>query len=169
VANFLDHLEAEILALKSSLETDPRFVKLRELRRIKDLYLSDSASAVGSDSPRTRAGSSASQRKSVTRKMSPETERVIEESERLLDGRSSPTPLRDVFHHVVDICGCHIGGKDPINGLSSILSRAGKFKAHGRAGWTLAEPEAEPSQTETPNSETLFGAPKSNGAAPLSP
>jgi hypothetical protein len=167
MANFLDHLTAEILALERSLDADPRYIKLRELCRVRALYMDDSSRAADTDSLGMKPTPS-QHSPSPSRKMLPETERVIIEAEGLLAGRSSPTPLRDIFHQVVEVRGCHIGGKDPVNGLSSILSRAGKFKAHGRSGWTMATDEPDP-QTETPNSNELFGAPKTNGAMPLSP
>ncbi len=39
---------------------------------------------------------------------------------------------------------------------------------HGEGRWSLAE-ELFTSSNETPNSGTLFGAPKGNGSSPLSP
>jgi hypothetical protein len=133
---FLDHLRAEILALQRSLDADPRTIKLRELRRVEALY----GTSAAADSPPAQ-DSQPLIRKSATREMSAETRQVIEEAERFLVGHSDPVPLREMYHQVVEIRGCQIGGQDPINGLSAILSRAGKFKAHGRSGWTLKTTE----------------------------
>jgi hypothetical protein len=162
---FIDHLKAEIQELERLLEADPRFVKLRELRRIQHLYETERRLATETDSP---SDALRSPRRPATREITPETKLVMEEAEKFLAGQIRPIPLRDMYHEIVEVRGCHIGGKDPINGLSAILSRSPQFVSHGRSGWTLAEKE-EASQTETPNSGELFGAPKSNGAMPLSP
>jgi hypothetical protein len=162
---FIEHLKAEIQALERSLEADPRFVKLRELRHIEKLYETDSLLSMVPDS---RIATAEPVRRSATRESSPESKRVIDEATQFLTGRTDPVALRDMFHEIVRVRGCHVGGKDPINGLSSILSRAGKFIAHGRSGWTLATIDDEP-KTETPSSSELLGASKTNGAEPLYP
>jgi hypothetical protein len=149
--NFIEHLRAEIQALERSLEADPRFVKLRELRQVEKLYETDSAVP---PEPGSRM-LAISHSRATTREPSEETKQVVNAAERFLAGQIEPIRLRDMYHEIVEIRGCRVGGRDPINGLSAILSRSGKFQAHGRSGWTLVKPK-EPSQ-----------APKSNGAEPL--
>jgi hypothetical protein len=161
--DFLDHLKAEILALERSLEADPRWVKLRELRNIEGLYEDGAVSIADGDSP---GFIDRPVRRPATRVSSPETQRVIDESTKLLAGQQSPMPIREMFHEIVEVRGCRIGGRDPVNGLSAILSRSGGFRSHGRSGWTLATTEDEP-KTEAPNSSELSGAPRANGAEPL--
>jgi hypothetical protein len=58
-----------------------------------------------------------------------------------LKEKTEPVPLRHIYYQVVERGGCRIGGQDPVNGLSAILSRSGRFTAHGRMGWTLKTPE----------------------------
>jgi hypothetical protein len=135
MASFIDHLAAEILALEQALEADPRYIKLRELRRVQDLYEADSHSVLTTDSAPTPVPGL--RRRMATREMSPETKLVIEEAERFLAGRTEPVPLQNLYHELVEVRGCRIGGENPVNGLSSILSRSKQFVPHGRAGWTL--------------------------------
>lgn len=158
MTGFLEVLDAEIQGLQRSLETDPRFTKLRELRRIRELYASDSPH------PPIRVTPTSDARKSAGRKMWPETEHTIKEAEQLLANAAEPVPLRDIFRHVTQR-GCKIGGRDPLNNFSAMLSRSGKFAARGKAGWMLATTRASDSddehpKLEAPNSSELFGAPK---------
>jgi hypothetical protein len=63
--------------------------------------------------------------------------------------------------------GIAVGGQNPSATLSSYLSHSALFDNIRGQGYGLVE-WSRP-QTETPNSGTLFGAPKTNGTAPLSP
>lgn len=167
--SFIDHVDAEIQALERSLEDEPRFLKLRELYRIRRLYTSSVAPMNGVDLGHRPAPVEAPQRKPATRKVSPETEQVIAETEFFLQGNASPIPLRNLYHHVVNVRGCKIGGKDPVNGLSAMLSRSGRFVAHGRSGWTLRPraPTAGDSETSEPkeSDEAPDDNSKTNGAS----
>jgi hypothetical protein len=161
---FLDHMNEEIATFENALATDPRYLKLSALREARKHYLRDAAlpaQEVERASPHTERRSS--------REMAPQRRRALEETEAFLTGKTSPVLTRDIFHQIVTVKGCEIGGRDPQNGLSAILSRSEKFIAHGRAGWTLAEVKSDATESETPNSSELFGAPKANGAEPLSP
>ena len=175
--SFIDHLDTEILALEH---------KLRELRRIRALYGDDPVLSAAPD-----LAENPILRKVGTRKKSPETERAIEEAaaflieegerNQSLTGDMIPVPIRRIFHHVRDVRGCHIGGSDPINNFSAMMSRSGKFISHGRAGWTLgpSSPNVYRSGGDTdndankPESESPSGLPspdamKANGAMHVS-
>jgi hypothetical protein len=75
--------------------------------------------------------------------------------------------------HASKICdaiqrsGIHIGGKRPSATVAAYLSHSPDFASDRDAGYSLTEWSRF--QTETPNSGTLFGAPKTNGSSPLSP
>jgi hypothetical protein len=62
--------------------------------------------------------------------------------------------------------GITVGGKSPSATVSSYLSHSALFDNERGRGYGLVEWK---SQTETPNSSELFGAPKINGSSPLSP
>jgi hypothetical protein len=63
--------------------------------------------------------------------------------------------------------GIVVSGKDPGSTVSSYLSHSALFDNVKGEGYGLVEWFR--SKTETPNSDTLFGAPKGNGSSPLSP
>ena len=162
--DFLSSLKDEILTLERALETDPRYIKLRELHRVLALYQDSQAPSQPSQSHdvvfSTRTG-----KPRVPRSMSADTKRILDEAESYLSGQSDPVPIREIYHQVIEIRGCRIGGSDPVNSLSAILSRFPQFKSHGRSGWTLVKNPSEesPSQTEgeeseAPNSYKPFGA-----------
>jgi hypothetical protein len=172
MAGFIDHLTEEIQALERSLETDTRFVKLRELQRVRALYEASSGAA-SPDSPSLKDVEERNPRKKPPpREMTSATRAVVTAATEYLAGRSEVVPLRTVYHHISNERGIQIGGKNPINSLSAILSRYG-FEARGRAGWKLrqvsgiddkAEPEAASQQREKSG---LFCAPRSNGSAEI--
>jgi hypothetical protein len=161
MVGFVDHLKAEILDLERSLEDDPRFVKLRELRRIRDLYEAPRR-AVSADSP-TRAREP---QKRPPREMSPATRAVVNAATEYLTGRTDIVPLRVLYHHIAEERGIHIGGEDKINNLSAILYRYG-FEAEGRSGWRLKQehPLCEAHLSEPERDNDLSCMPRVNGTA----
>lgn len=68
---------------------------------------------------------------------------------------------------VVTRQGIKVGGKYPSSTLASYLSHSALFDNVKDQGYGLVE-WSQP-KTETPNSGTLFGAPRGNGSSPLSP
>src|SRR5689334_15306080 len=102
MASFVDHLSAEIAALERDLEGDPRFVKLRELRKLRVLY-GTPAGAATIDSPSLREADARSPRKrSGRRSMAPATEAVIVAAREHLTGRRTPVTLRDLYHEIAE-------------------------------------------------------------------
>jgi hypothetical protein len=169
MTGFLDHLRAEMQALERSLENDPRYIKLRELQRVRALYEGEPGAAPA-DSPAPIATQQRSpHRRPAPREMSPETKRVISAANELMAGRSEPMPLRDLYHEIADVQGIPIGGNKPINNLSAMLYRYG-FEAVGRAGWRLRQSaknvDATDSEPDEPDAAKLFSAPALNGSAP---
>jgi hypothetical protein len=172
MAEFLDHLRAEIEALERSLEHDPRFVKLRELQHVRGIYESQSG-APPTDSPFPRdVQGRAPHKRSARREMSPATKRVVEAAREYLSGRASPVPLRDLYRELAEVRGIPIGGSEPVNNLSAMLYRYG-FEAVGRAGWRLRQQQAEAApeagdtepDKEEPHNSGLVCASKPNGSA----
>lgn len=139
---FLDALKAEINEIEAELAADPRFVKLRGLQAVLALY---------ETSGRAREGISAEVAapiRTVTRVPSEARSRAMELAELFLRNRVGPTPTREILEHI-QAFGGEIGGKEPVSNLSAMLSNSGKFQSHGRAGWTLADEDAEPLGLET--------------------
>ncbi len=171
---FLDTLNEEIAALEYALAKDPRYKKLATLREAQKLYLQDTTLSA-QELPRSPGLTERERR--ASREMAPERRRVLEATEAFLASKFEPVPTREIFEKVVAIGGFTIGGRDPVNGLSAILSRSDKFIAHGRSGWTLglSSPTVcistaceNQSDSEGPDSGELPGTPKANGAEPLS-
>jgi hypothetical protein len=162
---FVQALDAEIALLTAELASDPRVVKLRELERVRELYGSD-----GGDSGISHAGNGApprpqSSKGSAGRRPAARTKQALEVAEAFLRNRkrgffaAEPTTTAIILDRLQE-AGVEIVGKDPRNSLSALLSHSGRFRSHGRAGWTLAEDEIGPAQ----NTETA-DHPLRNGSA----
>jgi hypothetical protein len=133
---FLNSLDAEISRLETVLNTIPEMKQLVELRRLRSLY-----NTVGNLRDRTeelvntglvlhRPG----------RRMSSERQQALEFAQAHMMGQTYPTKTVDLLN-ALRANGIEIGGNDPINSLSALLSTSSRFVAHGRSGWTL-KPEA---------------------------
>jgi hypothetical protein len=68
--------------------------------------------------------------------MAPERQRAIEFVSVHLMGQPNPIKTADLLV-ALQANGINIGGNEPVNSLSALLSTSGKFLAHGRSGWTL--------------------------------
>ena len=136
---FVQALETEIAKLRAALERDIRFLRLRELERVRDLYVSPkegetpSLAADGTKSERLRT-------KPPVRQASPERTKAIETARLYVTNRAGPVPTADIYEHLTGL-GIAIPGQNPVNNLSAIISNSGIFKANGRAGWTLRKPD----------------------------
>lgn len=173
---FKEALEREIAELEKSLEADPRYIKLRELQRVASLYNSgmplahSQSHAIGSfftpatarmaaavagigpshiNPPRFAGGGEAVPIVDGQRRMQAMVrQRVLEDAENILRGRTEPTKTADLYDDLV-AAGHEIGGDDPKNNLSAMLSKSPLFRSHKRAGWTLVE-----SQSTAPDDDT---------------
>ena len=161
---FKEALEREIGELERSLEADPRFIKLRELQRVAGLY-SPTAQAVDSikrivgalgsaipprtGAPRFYGGGEMLPTPDGQRRVSGVLrQKVLEDAESILRGRTEPTKTADLYDSLV-AAGHEIGGDDPKSNLSAMLSKSPLFRSHKRAGWTLVE-----SQSTAPDDDT---------------
>jgi hypothetical protein len=141
---FLASLDGEISRLETIIEALPETRQLHELRRVRALYsvpsvlrandAQDSAHFVMT----TRPG----------RKMSSDRQRALEFAQVYMAGQTLHTKTVDLLNALISH-GIEIGGSDPVNSLSALLSTSGKFVAHGRAGWTL-KPSNDGSQVSAP-------------------
>ena len=165
---FKEALEREISDLEKSLEADPRFIKLRELQRVASLYTPGAQVAdafkmiVGSFATGTRVtparafagGGEATPVMDGQRRMQAiSRQKVLEDAENILRGRTEPTKTADLYDDLV-AAGHEIGGDDPKNNLSAMLSKSPLFRSHKRAGWTLVESQSTaPDEDDEPDEQ----------------
>jgi hypothetical protein len=145
--SFVEALDAEIAQLRSELDGDPRFIKLRELENVRKLY--PASQVFGRPVDRQTFSQNPS---TGGRKASEQTQKIMDlcaDSLRAAFGQPVPTvKLLDLLV-ANDIA---VPGKDPRNSLSAILSHSPRFRSRGRAGWVLAVakvPEEPGKDTET--------------------
>ncbi|MBH5387360.1 hypothetical protein [Bradyrhizobium diversitatis] len=134
-------LDSEIHQLEAELELDPRFVRLKQLRKLREGYLALPSVALPEPEhidPYTLASEGIPAQRSGRRR-SPERELALQEARMLLRGKTEPTRITEIDAHL-EARGIRLGGSDPLNNLSALLSGSGDFVAHGRAGWTLDQP-----------------------------
>lgn len=128
MSSFVKALDAEIADLERELEANPTFMKLREAKRLRAVY-----AGVG-----VTTNTSARQTNLVVRApTSGAGSAILISARRLLDGRSAPTPTREIMDYFSSE-GVEVGGANPQNVVSSMLSKSPDFISHGRSGWTLA-------------------------------
>lgn len=150
--NFISALDEEIRSLRQSLDNDPRYIKLKELERVRSLYGEEpdapraTPQTVTAMVPVTLAEYHTGMR--GRRRMSPERQSAIDEVHQFLQGKVEPTKTADLLAHL-EKKGITLGGSDPMNNLSALISMSAGFKAHGRSGWTLKTNEAAGSPSES--------------------
>lgn len=119
-------LRAEIAALESDLDQDPRY---QAICRLRDLLAFYEGVMAGRSSGRVAAPTT-----KPARPQSEMRQRALNLSVEYVAGRIDPTPTREL-HDMLMSKGVEVGGKEPISNLSAILSRSGKLRPMGRAGW----------------------------------
>lgn len=133
-------LDPEISELQAALAKDPRYMRLTQLLEMRQAYLGlPSIEAQTRIQQRTMFAADdeiADAPSRGGRRRTPEREQALREAKTLLAGRTEPTRITDIDAHLV-AKGIRLGGSDPLNNLSALLSTSGEFIAHGRAGWTL--------------------------------
>jgi hypothetical protein len=151
--------KAEEQRLEELLSQDPTFLRLEAVRRIIALYGtgSETTQTIGpTKERRSRKGSLASA--------------IREIGATHLRNKKARAKSSEIYQAVLD-AGITVPGQKPVSVVSSYLSGSDMFdntdEGYGLTEWS-ASGEAR-SESEAPNSETLFGAPKINGEMPLSP
>jgi hypothetical protein len=141
MSDVLKAMDAEIAAIEQDLRDnpDPRGTKIAQLRQIRRQYKQtmgiDDELAVRAREIRNRLAALR-----VGRKPSPERLRAIAVAKEFLAGKTEPTRTADILLFLRRQ-GVEIGGSDPLNNLSAMLSNDDGFQAHGRSGWTLQTAE----------------------------
>lgn len=149
--SFVAALKTEIANLEAELERSLPYIRLQEARRMLALYEDDRTVSVKRQGPQYEnlaeqiadfANRLATPKTSpfTSRRGSPERAKALEAARLFLVNRTGePTTTAAIFEHVAGL-GIEIGGKDPQNNLSAMLSNSPIFQSHGRSGWTLASP-----------------------------
>jgi hypothetical protein len=159
----LKALDAEIAEIETDIarNPDPRVAKIARLREIRHAYVA----AQGSSRPAPEVSASAVARptplESLTaalaaavtprqgglivprpygRRPSPERQRAITAMKEFLADKAAPTRTTEIYEHLQSR-GIAVGGTEPLNNLSAMLSNASEFQSHGRLGWTLQRVE----------------------------
>lgn len=154
--SFVAALKAEIANLEAELERSVTYIRLQEVRRMLALYERDQPGELRRpiSPPRQSLAAQiahvnriystkaeairAAQSPFTIRRGSPERAKALEAARLFLINRvGDPTPTAAIYDHIAGL-GIEIGGNDPRNNLSAMLSNSPIFQSHGRAGWTLA-------------------------------
>ena len=142
-------IKSEIADLERSLENDIRTIRVRELRKVLELYgdkieshprVSQGVSIFNVAEGPALPGMGTSRPATGGRRPSPEREQAISAARQFLSGRKAPAPTREILAYVENE-GVSVPGEVPLNNLSAMLSNSDDFVSHGRTGWTLAETE----------------------------
>jgi hypothetical protein len=132
-------LDAEIATLEAELSADPRVARLDQLKRLRRDYLALPTIEPAAAAPSTVAANGsarAAEPRLSGRRRSPERQQALDAARELLRGKTAPTRTADISAHL-EARGITIGGTDPVNNLSAMLSHVADFRSHGRDGWTL--------------------------------
>jgi hypothetical protein len=136
-------LDGEISDLQAALAKDPRYLRLQQLQRLREDYLS--LPLVAAQAPHqsnsesvARTDGQEAEARSPGRRRSPEREGALRETRSLLAGKTEPTRISDIDEHL-ERKGIRLNGNDPLNNLSALLSTSGYFTSHGKQGWTLSQ------------------------------
>jgi hypothetical protein len=145
MSRFVEALDSEIEALESALQADPRYMKLREAKRLRDVYVGiDATPAAYTKSPE------------ATKRFAGKSLETINAVKVFLASELRPVPTMKIVEHL-EILGIKYGGETPQNTVSSILSKSPDFTSNGRSGWTLTRKEkADDTIPTVESSSALF-------------
>jgi hypothetical protein len=139
MTSFMQAVDDEIAALERELEKQPVFVKLRELKRVRSLYVSgaDLQHKAPSNIARNEALLFKVHRKKNAPPMSGKTLDAINAAIGVLDAHGRPLRTVQLLGHLTDM-GITFTGSSPQNTLSTLLSRATEIESRGgHLGWAL--------------------------------
>jgi hypothetical protein len=121
--------------------------------------------SLGTPREQTTRGESARQKSPS--KPGTQTETIVTAAAVYLREKNARAPSGEISR-ALQAHGISVGGKDPSATVAAYLTHSPLFDNIRGEGYGLVEWSSQ-IQTETPNSGTLFGAPKGNGSSPLSP
>lgn len=132
---FLQAVDAEIAALKRELLAHPAYVKMTELKRVRDLYGAvDKGPSVVADMP-VQAYDAA--RKKSAPPMAGKSLEAVKVVAEILAAHQKPMRTAELMPHIIQR-GIVFNGDAPQNILSSLLSRSEEVVSKGgHVGWAL--------------------------------
>ena len=151
--------KAEEQRLEELLREDPTFLRLEAIRRIIHLYDLDDARG-----EQTQATDATKERRSRTGSLAFKIRQIAVTHLRNKRARAKSSEI----YQAVSDAGLIVPGQKPVSVVSSYLSGSDLFD-NTDEGYGLTEWVETIVESETPNSSELFGAPRTNGAEPLSP
>ena len=145
--DFLAALKSEIGDVQSQLESNPLFLKLRELQRVLLVYEPSAAPSTTLHTSHTPQPLAA--KTTRVRSLTPEREKAVELAREYIADKAGPIKTKEINDFLISK-SAELPGDNPQNNLSTLLYRTPEFVSHGRRGWTLAvgenddlsEPEA---------------------------
>lgn len=135
MSDFIAALDREIAELELALRADPVYVKLQHLRGVRDLYAGARTGLPMEARPEENPATVTPQRRLPTSGVSVVILNAVRD---FLRGRPYPTPTRDIMSMLSER-GISVGGTNPQNAVSSLMSKAPELRANGRSGWVLVE------------------------------
>jgi hypothetical protein len=159
--DFVQAIDGEIAALERELEVLPVYVKLRELKRVRSLYVhSDVAAREHGRSNRTEPKTVHAPHKKNAPPMSGKSLEAIKAVIGILDLFGTPMRTAQLIDQLASM-GITFSGSAPQNTLSSLLSRSLEVESRGgHIGWALTKwntagdgaprSNASPADDETP-------------------
>ena len=152
MSDFLQHLQAETDALERKLQGNPTF---RKWRAAVDLLEAYRASAEQNAQERKERPVHASTERGASTK-----DEILAACRSYLKGETAPTRTSSLLSQL-ERGGYAVGGAEPRNTLSSLLSRSDDFESHGKSGWTL---KGADDSHETKRADDATGANGSSSA-----
>lgn len=139
MSDFIDSLRKEIKALEADIRNNPdvRVAKLHGLLDLAKYYGLTAAVPPETGNAPAFEVKYADGKIKVRRRSSPERQRALELAEEFLGQATAPVKTSEIWNYIIK-AGIVIPGENPQNNLSAMLSNSDRFRAHGRAGWTIA-------------------------------
>lgn len=138
---FLQAVEAEIAALLRELKSHPSYVKMIELKRVRDLYAASDKLSVAATTAEPQGGSIA--RKKIAPPMSGKSLEAVKAVVEILAAHGKPMRTAELMGYIA-ARGIVFNGDAPQNILSSLLSRSDEVVSRGgHIGWALASWDSE--------------------------
>ncbi len=159
--DLIETLRTELATLESELASDPRYKKVLHIRELIALYGESVATQpiTAQEVPTRRVV-----RVPWRAKEPSKAQRTRDAISQFLEPRGI-VHRTEILDHLTSL-GLMEGIKKPMANLAAFISdHKEMFRSHGGGRWSLAS-SSNP-ESETPNSDELFGAPQSNGAEPL--
>jgi len=155
--SFVNHLRREIGSVEKELSGDPRFKKWKRLMAALDAYLEQDEEAEDALEGEDLTVLRGKPKREPGRSPSDRTQQILDFAEKIID-RNGPIPIRTIeILEQLRALGHEVHGANPRNTLSAILSYSGRFKPHGRSGWTMKGEDDADDEVEAADEPSFAG------------